>query len=466
MNTGRTGMVAARAAISTAGHNISNANTEGYSRQRVHTSPDTPKSLGDKGTLGTGTLVSRVDRVNDEYLDRQLRGAGRDVANLEEKDLLLRQTEDVFNEMGGDGLNRLTAKFFNDFRRLANEPDSEAVRQSVRESTSAMVSDFHRLRADLVNIRDHSDNRLESHVNEINSLATELKDLNVRINAYSAGGALPNDLLDKRDVVLKKMGSMIDLNMHQDNSGNFVVDIKGMGPLVVGPQVEQFSVERSPADGRGKPENSYDLKTSANANGIVTHAVKGGKIGAVLEVRDGLIGNLIGKLDELAYNITSAVNAIHEQGFNRYGTQGASFFKQPVQVDRAAEFMELSDQVKSDTNFIATAAMPDSPGDNRIALAIGQIQNARIMSNGKSTADDFYNSIVSDIGVTTARNRSSMNQQKDIQLQLNKMRDQLSGVSIDEETANLLQFQHVFDASAKVVTIADEMLKTILDMRR
>ena len=80
--------------------------------------------------------------------------------------------------------------------------------------------------------------------------------------------------------------------------------------------------------------------------------------------------------------------------------------------------------------------------------------------------DDFYNSIVSDIGVATARNRSGMNQQRDVNTQLNKIRDQISGVSIDEETANLMQFQHMFDASAKVIQVADEMLKTVLELKR
>ena len=128
--------------------------------------------------------------------------------------------------------------------------------------------------------------------------------------------------------------------------------------------------------------------------------------------------------------------------------------------------MDLSDEVRQSVNNIATAAAPDSPGDNRVAIAISGLQGMRILNQGKATADDFFNSIVSDVGVVTGRNRSAMNQQRDIQNQLQKMREQVSGVSIDEETANLMQFQHSFDASAKVIAIADEMLKTVLDLKR
>ena len=105
-------------------------------------------------------------------------------------------------------------------------------------------------------------------------------------------------------------------------------------------------------------------------------------------------------------------------------------------------------------------------GDNRIAIALSGIQGLRVMNNGKTTMDDWYNSIVSDVGVLKSRNQSDMNQQKSINTQLGKMRDQLSGVSIDEETTNLLQFQHAFDASAKVIQVADEMLDTVLNLRR
>jgi len=458
-------MVAAKAAMATTGHNISNANTEGYSRQRVETESATPVSQGHH-LLGTGALISRVERVNDEYIEKQLRNGGRDLANMEEKDLMLKQTEDIFNEMNGDGLNRLVAKFYNEFRRLSNEPDNEAVRQSVREGAQAMINDFHRIRSEVEDVRKHVDARLEGTTREVNAYAEEIKDLNVKIKIQEASGSVPNDLLDKRDMALRKLGSFMDLSMHKDGDGAYTVDVRGVGPLVAGSEVQQFSVERTGADDQGKPENAYDLKTTASAKGNVTHQIKGGKIGALLEVRDSVLSTIQARLDDLAYTLSTAVNDIHQQGFTRTGAQGVGFFKQLDQQDRAAEMIELSDEVKGNVNNIAAAAEADAPGDNRIAIAISTLQGHKLMNNGQTTMDDFYNSIVSDVGVISSKNKFGMNQERDIMTQLSKMRDQISGVSIDEETANLMQYQHAFDASAKIIQIADECLKTVLELKR
>ena len=186
----------------------------------------------------------------------------------------------------------------------------------------------------------------------------------------------------------------------------------------------------------------------------------------MLEVRDKTLGSIVDRLDELAFSLTQSVNSIHTQGFSRTGQTGIAFFKPVDGRERASEVFDLSDEVKSNVNSIATAAEMDAPGDNRIAIALSGLQNARLMNDGQSTVDDYYNSIVGDVGVISARNRSGMSQAKDISTQLGKIRDQISGVSIDEETANLMQFQHLFGASAKVIQVADEMFRTVLDLKR
>lgn len=467
MNTGRSGMMASKAGIATTGHNIANSTTEGYSRQRVQQTTDVPRhGVGSKGLVGQGTLVDRVERVNDRYLEKHLRNAGREVAYGEEKDTMLRQVESIFNEMGGDGLNRVMTKFFNEFRKLSNDPDNEAVRQSVREGAQAMVNDFKRLRSAVDEVRRHIDSRIENGVKEVNAMADEIRSLNTQIKEYEIGGASPNDLLDKRDLILKKLGSYMSVNMHTDSEGAYSVEIPNVGPLVVGGRSETFSVERSPADGRGKPEAAFDIKSSSSANNVITHSLKGGKLGALLDVRDRSIGTILDRLDDLAYNVATAVNQVHRQGYTRNNMTGVDFFAQPMQRERAAEYLSLSNAVQSNVDFIAAAAMPDSPADNRIAGALAALQGERLMGDGTSTVDDFYNSIVADVGVATNRNTTDLNQKRDQLSQLNKFREQISGVSIDEETTNLLQYQHTFDASAKVIQVADEMLKTVLDLRR
>ena len=466
MQTGRSGMVAAKAQMNTTSHNIANANTEGYSRQRTDQAADQAVPHGNHSFIGRGVLLERTHRINDEYVEKQLRNVGRELGNLEEKDFALKQTEDIFNEMGGEGLNRMVSKFFNDFRKLANDPDSEAVRHAVRESSEAMINDFHRVRGQVEELRSHLDARIEGYTREVNSLTTELRDINQKIKVLEAGGAPANDLNDHRDLIVKKLNGYLDLQSHKDKDGAINLDVRGIGPLVNGPTAETFSVHRSPRDNEGKDDNVLSVHSTGSARGDVTHTIKGGKLGALLEVRDGNLTGVLGRLDELAKAITDSVNAVHVEGFNREGEKGNLFFRALGTQERAAKEFGLSEAVKADVNNIAAAAAGDAPSDNRVAVAISQIQNMRLMNDGKSSVDDFYNSIVSDVGVAAGRTRGSLVQQKDIEQNLNKVREQNSGVSLDEETANLMQFQHAYDASARVISVADECLKTVLALGR
>ena len=468
LQTGKSGMNTAKAGIATAGHNIANANTDGFSRQRVQSEAIVDKQIAGQGGLyvGEGAKVSRIERVNDEYLEKQLREGGRDMAYHEEKQVFLNQVEDVFNEMNGDGLNRIVAKFYNDFRKLSNDPSSEAIRQSVRESSQAMVNDFKRLRTEVSAVRAHIDNRIDGNMKELNTLAKEMASLNEKIRQAETQNNDANDLRDRRDSILKKISSFVEVSSHPDNQGRIDVDIKGVGPLVTGANAQEYFTGRMPAvDDETGSANALQISRSNFSNNYITDQFKGGKLGALIETRDKATTAVLARLDELAHKITNSVNEIHQQGFTADGKTGINFFKPVDEVDGAAESLALSNDISSSVGNIAVALVAQSPGDNRNALAIANLQNLHLMNEGRTTVDDFYNSIVSDIGVTTARNREAVGQQQGILTQLTKMRDQVSGVSIDEETTNLMQFQHAFDASARVIKVADEMMDTILKLR-
>jgi len=465
LQTAKSGMDAAKSAIATAGHNISNANTEGYSRQRVDVEAKDPyPTKGSKALIGQGVDTTRISRVNDHYIEKQIRNNNGELSFLEEKDVLLQQVEDVFNELDGEGFNRIITNFFNNFRKLANDPNSEALRQSVQESSKSMVNNFHRLRNEVNEVKRHIDSKIEGSVREVNSLGKEIKNLNLKIQKTRISGVEPNDLLDKRDLALKKLRSYVDISSFEKPEGSVVINLKNVGPFVVGPDVEKIEVFRSPKDNQGKPEGAFDLVTQNSGNTVITHQLEGGRLGALLEARDSTLDKVINRLDELAFGVSRSVNHVHRHGVTRDGVRGISFFKHINQKERAAEFIEVSSEVLGSTNNIATALQYDSPGDNRVALAISQIQSQKIMNNGHATLDDWFNATVSDVGVQRANVRNELEQQKGIVNQLNKIREQISGVSIDEETANLLQYQHAFDASAKVIQVADQMLDTVLNL--
>ena len=468
LQTGKSGMTTAKAGIATAGHNIANANTEGFTRQRIQSEAEVTKQMAGQGGLyiGQGAKTSRIERVNDDYIEKQLREGGKDMAYHEEKQVLLNQVEDVFNEMNGDGLNRIVAKFYNDFRKLSNDPTSEAIRQSVRESSQSMVNDFRRIRSEVESVRSHIDNRIDGTMKELNSLGKELADLNAHIRQAEVQGNDANDLRDRRDVTIKKINTFVDISTHKDNMGNINVDIKGVGPLVTGSQLQDYSVARGPAvPDQGSPENSLQISRSSFSNQNITSQFQGGKLGALIETRDKAISTVLDRLDQLAFSVSNSVNEIHQKGFTQDGKTGVNFFKPVDSMEGAAERLSLSDDIHGSVGNIAVGLQADAPGDNRNALAIANLQNIHLMNNGHTTVDDFYNSIVSDVGVSSARNREALGQQQGILTQLNKVRDQVSGVSIDEETTNLMQYQHAFDASARVIKVADEMMDTVLKLR-
>ncbi len=467
MQTGRSGMIAAKAGISTTGHNIANANTEGYSRQRVHQQTNDPVTSPDhRSFVGRGVNVSRIDRVNDGYLEKQIRRGSMDLAELEEKDLGLTQIEDIFNELHGDGLNRIISKFFNQFRSLSNDPDNESLRQAVREASQSVINDFKRLRTDVIDVQNHLDNRIEGYVQDVNRLAKEIRDLNVRIADYESRAEPANDLMDHRDIKIKELSDLIETRVRYDKKNMVSVDLKGGGPLVSTVLNYELSVKRTGSDDEGKSTGTYDIFSNVSSPGKLTHSLQGGKLGGTLNVRDRSLNTVLSRLDEMAFNIAKTVNEIHRQGVTRNGVKGVNFFKEPVQVHRASEYLKLSDEVMSNVNFIATAATKDAPGDNRIAIAISGLQDMKLMNDGKSSFDEWYNGIVADVGMAKSHNTEGINQQKNIVGQLNKMREQISGVSIDEETMDLMKYQHAFDASARVISVADQMLETVLNIKK
>jgi flagellar hook-associated protein 1 FlgK len=467
--SGKSGMTTAKAGIATAGHNIANASTEGFSRQRAVSEAQVTQQLAGQGGPyhGQGSKLARIERINDNYLEKQLREGGRDVSYNEEKQMFLGQVEDVFNEMNGDGLNRLVARFFNDFRKLSGDPSSEAIRQAVRESSQAMVSDFNRLRSEVEAIRSHIDTRVDGNMKELTSFAKELSELNNKIRVAEIQGNDANDLQDRRDMVIKKMNTLVDISVTKDNNGMVNVDVRGIGPIVTGPNFETYHVGRAPEQPEmGSAANALQIARSAHSNEYITDHFKNGKLGALIETRDKSVSMVLDRLDQLAFSVANAVNELHEKGFTADGKTGVSFFNQMNGPDGAARRLSLSQDIRSSVGNIAVGLQPGAPGDNRNALAISNLQNIHLFNGGRTTADDFYNSIVSDIGVASARNNETLTQNRSILSQLGKMRDQVSGVSIDEETTNLMQFQHAFDASAKVIKTADEMLDTVLSLRR
>lgn len=465
MNIAKSGLFANRASLNTTGHNIANVNTEGYSRQRVEQVAGIPQGLGGMN-VGTGVRAVNVHRINDEYLTMQIANESKLMGAYEEKDMAMNQAENVFNELNDAGVNRLMSNFFNEFRKLGNEPESEAMRVTVRESANQLNGDFHRIARSIQDVQKNIDVRIEANVRQVNELAQKIAKLNEEIKKVELRGGESGDLRDARDNNVKKLSSIVDVHVATNERGELTIAIDNKGPLISGSLFNKMYVEKSKADAEaGSPEGSLQIFIENLAQPNVTRMLKTGRLGGLVEARDDIIGKAMQRIDELAYTFASRVNDIHRKGFNLNNDTGVDFFKLPEKIEGAAAALALSDKVMGDANNIATALLPDSPGDNRLVQQIAQLQHVKTMSRGNSTFDDHYNAIIADLATIHAKNKEVLGHQSHILSQLEKFRESVSGVSLDEETTNLVQFQHAFDASAKVIKVADEMLDTILRLR-
>ena len=181
------------------------------------------------------------------------------------------------------------------------------------------------------------------------------------------------------------------------------------------------------------------------------------------------------QIDILAFHLANTVNAIHRKGhtyshhgnqFNSQSTNGTktnvNFFESPIGITGAAKNLELSQEVKSDLKNIVTALGPNSPGDNRISIAISKLQDEKILADGSKTLEEEFLGNIGNIGLVSAKTRIEFEQSEGILAQMNSIRERIVGVSIDEEAANMVKYQQAYDASAKVLRAANEMFDSVL----
>jgi flagellar hook-associated protein 1 FlgK len=467
-DVGNSGLQAAKNALSTVGHNIANVNTEGYSRQRVEQTAGPPIPIT-KGNSGSGVRTLGITRTNDEYLSRRIEQEAKNFGAAEERDVYLSQTEQIFNEANTEGLNRLTTNFFNEFRKLSVEPENMAIRAAVRESSSRLVYDMKRMDAELKEVQKNIDYRLTGYVSEFNALVKEVCDLNALIDKTRLGDQSPSpDLLDKRDVAMKRLGGLADISVAKDEKNRVTITLAGKVAVVAGGDYINLETQRTPENKEiHKSAGSLSVVANDPLPVDLTPYLKGGRIGSLIEVRDKDIGSCHDQLNDVAYSLAKSVNAVHEQGFGMDGISGRKFFDDIKDFDSAAEMIKIADPIMNSLESVAAAREANAPGDNRTAIAISNLSTIKgLVSDSDRTISDLYNTMVGELGTKTAAATRSVNFQKDIMAQLEGFRESISGVNLDEETTNLVRFQHAYAANAQVLKVADEVMSSVFTMFR
>lgn len=483
LSIGRTGLTAAKKSIETTSHNIANVGTEGFSRKHVVQQTSTP--IVKKGTLqGTGVVVRKIGRSYDPFVEKKLNLATTNHSFLKERTEQLDQIENIFNELKIDGLNKVLNRFYNSFRELSVNPENETMRSIVRDNARLVIKDFRRIRETLDKLTTTVDARLEQEIERINNILKNISKINLEIKGLEVSENDATDLRDERDLLVRQLSEFFDVRIMEGERDQIDIMAKGIGTLIAGKRHQTLIARRAEKSrSSSSSSGSMEIYFQSRPSEHVSEKFTTGRIGAMLAVRNQEHRTLRQNIDNIAFSLIQSVNAIHRRGFvgrpissdgqgnillrDRIGpTTGIDFFAPQISREGAARFLKLSNAVEEDLSNIVTALNPNAPRDNRVALAISQLQDQKIMDNGQSTLEEYYLKQIGRVGLEAERARINAVQAKGLLSLASNMRERIAGVNLDEEAANLVKFQHTYEASAKVMKTAEEMFDVVLGLKR
>ncbi|MFI3157380.1 MAG: flagellar hook-associated protein FlgK [Methylococcaceae bacterium] len=321
--TSLSGLMAAQRSLETVNHNISNANTEGYSRQRVELGTNAAKFTGD-GYVGQGVNVTNVTRSYDQFINKQLSSSLSAFGDADRYHRLATQVDNLMADPS-TGMAPVMTKFFNALSGVSSDPSSIPARQVLLSDANALTQNFNAISGQFESIRIQNNNDIQAKVNDINTLAVSLADINVKIIAdlgKTQGLKQPNDLLDQRDVMLSKLSELVNVSVVPQQDGSSSVFIGSGQALVVNARAAEFTTFQSQFD---PGLQAIGIKT-ANGTIDVTSQISGGSLAGSLRFRDEVLDPAQQKLGQVAAGLAMEFNALHKNGFDLNGTAGADLF--------------------------------------------------------------------------------------------------------------------------------------------
>ena len=441
-------------AIAVTGNNIANVNTPGYSRQRLNMEQNEPVRY-QGGLMGSGVKPNRtIQRIYDRFLRAQINNEEHGLGRWQAEKEALEKVELMFDEASGYGLNNAMSKFWNSWQDLAGNPSGHVERTTLLADSQALTGTFNKLYTDVQKVQQDIDLNIKGTIDDVNRLSEQIADLNAKIARVEVNGQAANSYRDNRDLLLKELSAIIEVESFEDSDGYLTVSAGAGKPLVDNTN----SWELTSADnGSGLQDVFWIDSSGATVN--ITSDLKGGKLKGWTEARDVIIPDYLNRLDTLAQGVINDVNGLHGSGFALDGSQN-NFF-----TGSSASDMAVAENIAGNSDLIAASStLAGIPGDNSNAIAIANLQNSLQMSGSSATYDDYYNSIISDVGSSVLNASVRFDHQITIVARMDNYREEVSGVSLDEEMVNLVKYQHAYDAAAKVISSADELLSTLINM--
>lgn len=438
------GMRAAQLGIEVTAHNVANVNSTGYTRQRVNLVAAT--TLVTRSTLiGGGVDVAGVQRIADEFTARQIRNQTTSLGYHSTLYDRLSDVEAIFNEVRGGGLGDSFNAFYDAIADLAGQPEDSSIRQMVLNTGQHVASSLQQYRQRVAATLKETRQDINYQIDQVNNKLTRLAELNGLMAGATKIGINVSDLQDQRDVLLEELSSQLNCSMSVDGG-------TGMASIAIDGQAILLGVTA-----RHLKATAIGVEIEESGEAVT---IESGEIGALLELRDQVLPDYITKLDNLATAVIDQFNAIHSTYQGLDGSTGLDLFTGNDASDIAVNSVILAAPEK-----LAVSGTGEV-GDNAGAQALLDARELGVASLGGASFEDYHRSIVSAIASETAAAQGQDDGINVILDQLRSRRDSTNGVSIDEELTNLIRFQQAYNASARLVSIVDEMIQTLLNLGR
>jgi flagellar hook-associated protein 1 FlgK len=474
-NIATSGLFASQRSLDVTSHNISNANTEGYSRQ-ISLQKATMPTYGDPtGVVGTGVETYDIIRMRSNYLDQKYWGQNKTYQEWNVKQEQLEQIEGVFNEPSDTGIRVVMDEFFTSLEELSKKPGDSTCRTATLEKANSLAISINRNGNELLNAIRDVNFSIKNKVSEVNSLAEQIANLNKHIFNFELNGNKANDLRDQRNVLLDKLSSVVNISVAEmpGPNGNSYMDVK-IGGITLINHINYNKLTTEDETVTGITDIGGGKISKVVWDGVQDQEVRieSGELKGLIDVRDGDgkdfnyrgLPYYLNKLNEFAQGFVRSFNNQHAQGIDNDENQGGNFFYEPGSPAINSTNFQVDPDVYANPNKIAASLHSDGVSNNgNVNLLVELRKNTDMFSSVKGTPDDYIKSLLSALSVDTSQaKRMTTNSEALVDQTINRRLSE-SGVSLDEEMTNMVKFQQAYNASARMITTLDKILDTTVN---
>ncbi len=473
LNAARTSLEVSQKQIEITGNNISNVNTEGYSRQDAELNPYPSMNFGDF-FVGQGVKITDVNREYNVFVTNQLIQKNVAYGYEEGKTATFAELERVF-PITENNLSSDIDAFFDSWQELSTNPTDIVLRDLVIQQGNVLADRFNSTATQIDQVQSNISDKIISGIEEVNSKLNQVAELNDRIYNIEITGQTANSARDNRDLLLQELAATVGAESYELPNGMVNVQLPAGLPLVNGISAMKIEAQTSGSD------MTLILHTAGVTRTINDYNL-GGEFAGLVDLKDKFIPAIEEDLDRLAYSVITTVNTLHQSGAGLDGSTGLNFFENPPNLNNppvvppaepsAANWRNAARTMAvalDNAVHVAAAQAPTSgssvlQGDNSNALAIADLSYA-LTIDGADNFNSFYGKMTSTIGIASNQNELNLKGANDALVQVQNLRDGYAGVSLEEEMIDLIQYQRSFQSSAKFLSTVDELMTSLLDIK-